>query len=230
MPANVYEPPADADDGLAASLRGLGPLGLLAVVIVLLGNAVFVPLSAILALVWARLARVPLQELGFVRPRHWVPTVVGGILFGAALKLVMKSVVMPLFGGDPVNQAFRYLAGNTAALPWVLYAVTVGAGFGEETIFRGFAFERLRRLFGTSAAATVVIIAFTAVWFGAEHYSLQGLAGVQQATVVGLIFGTVFATTRRLPMLLVAHVAFDLTAVALIYWELETAVARAFFR
>ena len=49
MPASVYEPPADADEGLAASLRGLGPLGLLAVVIVLLGNAVFVPLSAILA-------------------------------------------------------------------------------------------------------------------------------------------------------------------------------------
>jgi hypothetical protein len=49
--------------------------------------------------------------------------VAGGILFGAALKLVMKSVVMPLFGADPVNQAFRYLAGNTAALPWVLYAV-----------------------------------------------------------------------------------------------------------
>ena len=165
-----------------------------------------------------------------MRPRRWVPTVAGGILFGVALKLVMKSVVMPLFGADPVNQAFRYLAGNTAALPWVLYAVTVGAGFGEETIFRGFAFERLRRLFGPSAAATVVIIAFTAVWFGAEHYSLQGLAGVQQATVVGLIFGMVFATTRRLPMLIVAHVAFDLTAVALIYWELETAVARAFFR
>ena len=50
MPASVDEPPAAADDGLAASLRGLGPLGLLAVVIVLLGNAVFVPLSAILAL------------------------------------------------------------------------------------------------------------------------------------------------------------------------------------
>ena len=230
MPASVYEPPADADDGLAASLRGLGPLGLLAIVVVLLGNAIFVPLSAILALVWARLARVPLHELGFVWPQRWVPTLLGGVVFGAALKLFMKSVVMPLFGADPVNQAFRYLAGNTAALPWMLYAVTVGAGFGEETIFRGFAFERLRRLLGASVAATVVIIAFTAVWFGAEHYSLQGLPGVQQATVVGLVFGAVFAMTRRLPMLIVAHAAFDITAVALIYWELETAVARAFFR
>ena len=36
------------------------------------------------------------------------------------------------------------------------------------------------------SAAAIVVIAFTSVWFGAEHYSLQGLAGVQQATVVGL--------------------------------------------
>jgi membrane protease YdiL (CAAX protease family) len=231
MPANVYEPrPAATGDRFAASLRGFGPLGLVAIVVVLLGNALFTPLSAILALLWARLARIPLSELGFVRPQRWVATVLGGVAFGAALKLVMKSVVMPLFGADPVNQAFHYLAANTAALPWVLYAVTVGAGFGEETIFRGFAFERLRRLLGTSAAATVVIVVFIAVWFGAEHYSLQGLAGVQQATVVGLIFGAVFAATRRLPMLIIAHAAFDIVAVALIYWELETAVARAFFR
>ena len=229
MPANVYDPPAAAGEGLAASLRGFGPLGLIAIVVILLGNVLFVPLSAILALVWARLARVPLSELGFVRPRNWAATLVGGVVFGAAFKLAMKSVVMPLLGADPVNQAFHYLAGNTAALPGVLYAVTVGAGFGEETIFRGFAFERLRRLLGASAAASVVIVAFTSVWFGAEHYSLQGLAGVQQATIVGAVFGTIYTITRRLPMLIVAHAAFDITAVAIIYWDLETAVARAFF-
>ena len=31
-------------------------------------------------------------------------------------------------------------------------------------------------------------------------------------------------------MLMCAHVAFDLTAVALIYWNLETAVAHSLFR
>ena len=146
-----------------------------------------------------------------------------------ALKLVMKSVVMPLFGADPVNQAFRYLAGNTAALPWVLYAVTVGAGFGEETIFRGFAFERLA---GCSARARPPRRHHrpTAVWFGAEHYSLQGLAG--RAAGHGGRPDFRHGLRRDAPSAdaIVAHVAFDLTAVALIYWELETAVARAFFR
>ena len=211
-------------------LRGFGPAGLLAIVAILLGNALFLPLSALLVLVWARLSRTPWSDLGFVRPRSWLATVAGGVALGVLLKLAMKSLVMPLFGADPINQSFRFLQGNTAALPGVLYLVIVGAGFGEETLFRSFAFERLRRLLGTSVAVTVLIVAGTSAWFGVAHYSRQGWTGVQQATVVGLIFGTIYAVTRRIPMLMIAHAAFDVTAVVLIYWKLETAVARWFFR
>ena len=210
-------------------LRGFGPLGLLAVVVILAGNVLFLPLSAILVLIWARLSRTPWRELGFVRPDSWIVTIAFGVIFGVLLKLAMKSIVMPLFGADPINQAFQFLQGNTSALPGVLYLVIVGAGFGEETLFRGFAFERLRTLLGSSVAATVLTVLATSFWFGAAHYSFQGVPGVQQATIVGLIFATIFAVTRRLPMLMIAHAAFDVTAVALIYWKLETAVAHWFF-
>ena len=70
----------------------------------------------------------------------------------------------------------------------------------------------------------------TAVWFGLAHYSLQGLAGVEQATIVGLVFGTIFAVTGRIWMLIVAHAAFDLTALAMIYWNLESKVAHLLFK
>jgi len=50
----------------------------------------------------------------------------------------------------------------------------------------------------------------------------QGLAGVEQATTTGLVFGTTFPITDRIFMLMVAHAAFDLTAVAIIYWNLES--------
>lgn len=43
--------------------------------------------------------------------------------------------------------------------------------------------------------------------------------------MVGFVFGTIFAVTRPIWMLMVAHAAFDLTAVAIIYWDLELAVA-----
>ncbi len=70
----------------------------------------------------------------------------------------------------------------------------------------------------------------TAAWFGLAHYSVQGLAGAEQATIVGLVYGTIFAVTGRIWMLMIAHAAFDVTAVAMIYWNLESAVAHLVFK
>jgi membrane protease YdiL (CAAX protease family) len=222
--------PLPSDDRLASDLRGFGPIGILAILVILAGNLVFVPLSAILVLLWARRSRTPWREIGYVRPRSWLATIVIGIVFGVAFKLLMKAVMMPLLGAPPINQAYHYLAGNTAALPAAFYAMIVGAGFGEETFFRGFLFERLGKLFGRGAWAKVAIVLLTSLWFGLDHFRVQGVPGVQQATIFGLVFGTIFAITGRIWMLMVAHAAFDLTALAIIYWDLETQVAHWFFK
>jgi membrane protease YdiL (CAAX protease family) len=176
------------------------------------------------------LSETPWREIGYVRPKTWVATIAIGIVFGVAFKLLMKALVMPLLGADPINQAYHYLVGNTAALPWILYAVTIGAGFGEETVFRGYMFERLGKLFGAGAWVTPVIVVLSAAWFGLIHYPVQGIAGVQQATIFGLVFGTIFALTGQIWMLMIAHSAFDLTAVAIIYWNLENEVSRLIFK
>jgi hypothetical protein len=217
------------DDRVAADLRGFGPLGILALLAILAGNALFAPLSAILALIWAWRSHTPLRALGFVRPASWIRTLAVGAAVGAGFKLLMKAIVMPLLGADPVNQAFHYLAGNTAALPGILFAVIVGAGFGEEVLFRGYLFERFGKLLGPRAWAGAATVLITAAWFGLAHYPEQGLPGVQQGTIVGLVFGTAFAVTGRIWPLIVAHAAFDVTAVALIYWDLESAVAHLIF-
>lgn len=217
-------------DPFAESLRGFGPLGILAILVILAGNVIFVPLSAMLVLVWAWRSRTPWREIGYVRPRSWIVTLAVGIAFGSVFKLLMKAIVMPLFGAPPINQAFQYLVGNTAALPAALHAVIVGAGFGEETLFRGYMFERFGKIFGPGAWARTFIVLLTSGWFGLAHYSLQGLAGVQQATIVGLVYGTIFAVTGRIWMLVVAHAAFNVAAVALIYWNLESTVAHLVFK
>lgn len=219
----------DANDAFAASLRGFGPVGILAILGILSGNLVVVPLTAILVLLWAHRSRTPWSQLGYVRPTSWVRTVAAGAAFGIAFKLLMKMIVMPLLGADPINHAFHYLAGNRAALPGIIYAVTIGAGFGEETLFRGFLFERVGKLFGTSAIAKVSIVILTSALFGMAHYSLQGWAGVEQATIVGLVFGTFFMVTGRIWPIMIAHAAFDLTAVAIIYNGLESKLGRYFF-
>jgi len=217
------------DDGVATRLRGFGPVGILAMLAILAGNLIMAPLSAVLALAWVHRSRTPWRDVGYVRPGSWIGDAAMGIAFGSVLKLLMKAVVMPLLGADPINPTYHYLVGNTAALPGMIFAVTVGAGWGEETVFRGYLFERLGRLFGHGRGAKAAIVLLTAALFGLAHYLEQGIAGVQQGMIVGLVFGAIYASTGRLWMLMWAHAAFDLTALAIIYWDLETDVARLIF-
>jgi len=236
VPEQVLQRPVEAGaappsgDRFAAGLRGFGPLGIFAILVILAGNLVVMPLSAVLVLVWAWRSRTPWREIGYVRPENWIGSLAVGIAFGSALKLLMKMIMMPLLGADPINQAYHYLVGNQAALPGMLFAVIVGAGFGEETVFRGYMFERFGKLFGPGLGAKTLIVLLTAGWFGLVHYPVQGLAGAEQAAIVGLVFGTIFAVTGRIGMLMCAHAAFDLTALALIYWNLESDVAHLIFK
>ena len=217
-------------DRLAAKLRGFGPLGILAMIVVIFFGPIFEPFSVLPALAWVRLSHTPWREIGFVRPRNWIATAAIGVVFGSAFKLLMKTVVMPLLGAAPINQAYHYLAGNRAALPGMLVVVIFGAGFGEETVFRGFLFERLGRLFGSGLGAKAVIVLLTSAYFGAIHYPIQGFAGVEQSTIMGLVFGTIFAITGRIFMLMIAHAAFDVTAVLIIYFNLESYTAHIVFK
>jgi hypothetical protein len=213
----------------AADLRGFGPVGIIAILLILLTGNVFVgnivlPVGAILVLLWVRLSHTPWREIGYVRPKSWIVSLAIGLAFGIAFKFLMKAIVMPLFGADPINQTYHYLAGNNAMLPAAIWAMLV-AGFGEETVFRGWMFERFGKLFGYSLWAKTLIVVLTAVLFGLSHYAGQGLAGVEHATIFGIVFGTIYAATGRIFMLMVAHAAFDLTALAIIYWNLEYDVA-----
>ena len=229
-PEGADDRTSSTNERFAARLRGFGPLGILAIVAILAGDYLFTPLKALLVLVWAWLSRTPWREIGFARPKNWLRTLALGLVFGATFKLVMKAVVMPLLGAPAINQAFHYLVGNRAALPGILWLIIAGAGFGEETFFRGYLFERFGKLFGQSVWAKTSIVLLTSVWFGVIHYPFQGLAGAQQALLFGLVFGTIFALKRQIFFLIIAHIAFDLMAVAIIYWDLETEVAHFIFK
>jgi membrane protease YdiL (CAAX protease family) len=215
---------------LPAQLRGFGPLGLLSILLILGGNFLFSPLSAILVLVWVSLSHTPWREIGYVRPKSWTRTLALGIVFGVAFKFLMKAIVMPMLGGPPVNQAYHWVTGNTAALPAMIFLMIVVAGFGEETLYRGWMFERLGKLFGSRGWAKALIVVLTTVLFALPHYLDQGIPGVEQALITGSVFGTIFALTGRIFVLMVAHAAFDLMALAMIYWNFETAVAHFFFK
>jgi membrane protease YdiL (CAAX protease family) len=73
-------------------------------------------------------------------------------------------------------------------------------------------------------------VLLTTALFALAHYPDQGLAGTEQAMFTGLAFGAIFAVTGQLFMLMSAHAAFDVTAVAIIYWDLESAAAHLVFK
>lgn len=219
-----------ADDDFAANLRGFGPVGLLAILVILSGNLVHAPLSAMLVLAWAYRSRTPWREIGYVQPGHWVRDALWGIAGGLALRLLLQVIVMPLLGHHSINQQFHYMVGNTAALPGVILMLLVISGFGEETLFRGYLFERLRKLLGNSRTALIAIVLLTSVLFGMAHYPEQGWVGVKQSTMTGLAFGTAFAITGRIWAIMWAHAAFNVLALTIIYLDLESEVSHLIFR
>ena len=217
-----------AEEKWAARLRSFGPVGILVIAVIPFAGPAFI--GALLVLLWARISHTPLPKIGYVAPRSWPRNIVGGIVVGVAFKLFMKAVVMPSLGAMPVNQTYHYLVGNAPVTAYMALFVTVSGGFGEETVYRGFGFERFWKLFRSRPAAKPPAPALTSIWFAAMHYPDQGFAGSEQALITGLAFGMIFLLTRSLVMPMVTHAAFDLTAIALIYWDLETRIAHLVFR
>src|SRR5215467_1869308 len=102
LPPSSMHPAAQSDDQLALELRRLGPLGILAILIILFSNfelrlgssgfPLMVPLSALLVLLWAWRSRTPWSEIGLVRPQNWIATITLGAVFGCAFKLLLKAI------------------------------------------------------------------------------------------------------------------------------------------
>jgi hypothetical protein len=68
--------------GFAAALRGYGPIGLVAILVIMFSGAPW--LGGLLALGWARVTGTPLRDIGFARPRRWLADAALGIVLGVA--------------------------------------------------------------------------------------------------------------------------------------------------
>lgn len=211
---------------LAGRLKGTGLAGFAPIVIVLaVGNVV----GAALVLAWRAITRTRWAELGFVRPGSWAMDVAAGVAGGIMLKVFTKAIVQPALGIDPVNHAYQFITGNAAAMARMLAFVIVGGGIGEELIFRGFLFERFRAFLGTTRVALIITVVVTSLVFASAHLVDQGWPGAAQASVTGLAFGIAYAKLRRIWPVMIAHAAYDVFAVVIIYLNLEVPFAKLFF-
>ena len=187
-------------------------------------------IAALVIVAWVQWSGTPWRDMGFARPASWIWVVAAGVTLGVVLKLALKAIVLPLLRAPATNAAYQSLVGNTPMLVWMVVVSVLVAGLAEEIVWRAFLFDRLHVSLGWTTAATGSIVLITAVAFALAHYPDQGIPGVQQALVTGLVFGAVFAATSSIWPVVIAHAAFDVTAVLIIYAGLEETVAHAFFR
>jgi membrane protease YdiL (CAAX protease family) len=213
----------------AQRLRQFGPLGVVAMGAIFASSLLGFIVTAILVFVWARHSNTPLRALGFKTPPHPTATLLAGVALGVTLKLGLKSIAMPLLGAPAINQTYHYVVGNAAALPLLIGTALIGAAFGEEVFFRGYLFERLGALLGASRAALFAIVLVTSGLFALAHYQDQGLPGVEQASMTGLVLGGIYAWRKEIWLPMIVHAAYDLAAILLIYMGWEEAVARLIF-
>ena len=156
-----------------------------------------IPLIAYLILVkWIERRRV--TELA---PATLIPQ---GLL-GLALGLVLFSIVV----GVLYVLGSYHVTGTNPNAAWLpaLLVVGLGAGIGEEIMFRGVLFRMVEEGLGTWAALLVSALFFGAVHMGNPGATLWSSAAI--AIEAGLLFGMLYHVTRSLPICMGLHAAWN---------------------
>jgi hypothetical protein len=168
-----------------------------------------------------RLRGLGWRDLGLRRPESWVVIVLTALLAAVALQLFSEFVSTPIIerltGERPDLSGFRPLVGNLPLTLAMFAAIWVLAAFGEELAYRGYVLERAATLGKRSPRAYLVAMVGVSLLFGLGHF-YQGVAGMADSTVSGLLFGGLYlAGGRNLWLPILAHGFSDTIALGLVY-------------
>jgi CAAX protease family protein len=164
---------------------------------------------------------IELYELGLKPPIPWKKTLALGAATMAALFAVTIGIQAALaqIGIEPELEDFAVIQGKPLLF---LFSVTmvawVGAGFGEEVLFRGFIMKNLQAMFKNEKIGWAAANVLQAGVFALLHLN-QGLAGAIPVFAIALLFGYVFIRFgKSLWPLIVAHGLFDTVGLTLLYF------------
>src|SRR6266404_1734162 len=147
------------------------------------------------------------------------------LLIGAALGVGMEALELfatqplltKLLNKGPDLDEFRRLIGNTQLLVIGVVLAWILAGFGEETVWRGYLTNRVADFFGRSTTGWSAAAILASLLFGLAHFP-QGPTGVIENIIDGAILAAIyFATGRNLWAPIIAHGIQDTVDIILIY-------------
>lgn len=139
----------------------------------------------------------------------------------AIVAFAMGAILMANILGipEPADMSkYDYLRGNLALTMVALASVYLVSSFAEEVIYRGFMMTRLVEAGDGKGAAYGAAIAVSSLVFGLVH-SDWGLAGMVQASFMGMALGIAFLAVRRnLWVTIFAHAYMDTILILQMYF------------
>ncbi|MDQ1159013.1 membrane protease YdiL (CAAX protease family) [Sphingomonas sp. SORGH_AS 950] len=161
-----------------------------------------------------------LAALG-LRRRRWRDTAGWAVLL-AISSILIGEFVQPAIAqllGTPIDySAYGALAGNADAATRLLIFALTSAAIGEEIVFRGFLVRQLTELLGERAWRSPLVVAISALVFGAAH-GPQGSVGIITTGIVGALYAAAYLRNgRNLWALMLAHACTDSYGIAMLYF------------
>jgi membrane protease YdiL (CAAX protease family) len=181
------------------------------------------PILPLFLVAWAslRIRRLGWRDVGLRRPEKWLTTLglalVVGVVFQAMDIFLIAPLLQRLTDESIDLSQFSFLRGS---LPAVLIFIIISwteAAFIEEMFFRGYFLNRLTDMVGRERLGITIALLGNALVFGVAH-AYQGIIGVVDTALAGLLLGLLYLLARRnlwLPILV--HGIIDTLGFLIIY-------------
>ena len=181
------------------------------------------PILLLFLVAWVslRLRHMRWRDVGLRRPDKWLPTIGLALVIGIGYQALDIFLIAPLLQrltGESIDLSlFSILRGNLLVLLFFLLVSWTEAAFIEEMYFRGYFFNRLTDLFGRERLGILIALLGSALVFGAAH-SYQGITGVVDTAIAGLVLGLLYLLGRgNLWLPILVHGIIDTLGFLIIY-------------
>lgn len=167
------------------------------------------------------------REFG-IGKTSWEQTIARAFAYSVILYIVVDFVLTPFVEyifGTANYDAFQTLRGNLPSTLVFLLIMWVVAAVGEEFLFRGYFMSFVARRFGNTRKVWIISALFSSLLFGLAH-QYQGVSGVIQTAMVGLVMAYLFFTNKKdLTLLIFVHGFYDTIGITLIYLDSERIIS-----
>ena len=160
------------------------------------------PILPLIVVAWIslHLRHLRWRDVGLRRPAKWLPIIALALLIGIGYQAVDIFLIAPLLQkltGEAIDLSqFGVLKGNLLGLIISLAVTWTEAAFIEEMFFRGYLFNRITDVAGNQRLGIIIALLGSAFVFGAAH-AYQGLTGMLDTGLAGLVLGLLYLFARR---------------------------------